>query len=352
MAHFQLERLRALPVHRDDELWEVGLIRFPVAVSSDDAQRTLIHPILSVCVSNKGGAAMSDPLLPQDMPRSALLDTLARFALDPHTPGAPALGYLPQLVRTATDDTDTATEFINAMRELGITVEVTDALPTLQEFESFLVAQSANFMDSLEPAPSPAPSILRKKGMTVDRLRAFAEAASVFFEAQPWTRFPDEVLWRVDPRPKTRALSHFTIMGGAGEQFGIGFLASPTDMMRMMYQDDPETFLTSTRQTMWSIMFDDISTLPEREAELWERESLPVARQDAYPLAMGFTPAGRLRRPSPAQLDYMEAVLRAAAQLAPEHAHEDSVAKTVRTHDGERTLHLRAALNPASAAGA
>ena len=345
MTNFQLERLCTLPVHRDDEVWEVGFISLPLQVPDGDAKQGTTRPIMAACVSSRGGVAATAPSLPQDTPRSAIFDALAMFALDPHLPGAPALGYLPKRIRTSPDGGEVATELEAVMRGIGVVVEIKAELPVLEDFASFLNEQASGLMDEAGALQSAAPGIMRTKGMTVERVRAFADAASIFFKAQPWIRFPDEVLWRVEPKPRTRALSHFTIMGGAGEQFGLGFLSSPMDMMRMMFQDDPEAFMQSRRTTMWSVTFDVIDYLPEQDADLWERESLPVAAENAYPLASGITPSGKLRRPTPEQLNYLESVLRAAAQLTPDHAHRKPIAIKVRTHDGERSLRLHVALD-------
>ncbi|MDY7110668.1 MAG: hypothetical protein SYC29_18705 [Planctomycetota bacterium] len=298
---------------------------------------------MTVCVSSRGGAAVTDPSLPQDTPRSAMLDAVASFALDPQLPGAPALGYLPKRIRTSPGGGEIAGQLEAAMRDLGVEVEIKTELPILEGLASFLDEQASSLMDEGGAPHMAVPGIMRTKGMTVERVRAFADAASIFFKARPWTRFPNEVLWRVEPKPRTRALSHFTIMGGGGEEFGLGFLTSPTDMMRMIIQDDPSAFLQSRRTTMWSVTFEDIGTLPMQDADLWERESLPVAAENGYPIPAGFTPSGKVRRPTPEQLDYLEGVLRAAAHLTPDHARGESVAMTVRTHDGERSLRLRVA---------
>jgi hypothetical protein len=346
MANLQIERLRALPVHRDDEVWEVGFLFVPMLVSDGVGTMEPTQPIIAACTSTLGGLAATDPCLPQDMPRTGLLDALAKFALDPHVPGVPALEYLPKVVRTSPDGGDVAAEFETAMRDLGVEVEVKAELPNLEDVARFLNEQASGFIEEEDDAPPPRmPAMMGKKGMTVERVRAFADAASIFFEAEPWTRFSAEVLWRVEPKPKTRALSHFTILGGGGEEFGLGFLTSPLDLMRMMFRNDPEAMARSQWSTMWSVTFEEIDGLPEKDAALWRRESLPVAAEDAYPIPLGVTPSGNFRRPTLEQMNDLEGVLRAAAQLTPDHIREDSVAFTVHTHDGERTLRLHVALD-------
>jgi hypothetical protein len=333
MPNIQLERLRTLPVHRDDEVWDVGFISLPIHASVGDAKQGTTRPIVAACASTRGGVAVTDPYLPRDMPRTAMLDALARFALDAQVPGAPALGYLPKRIRTSPGGGEVAAELETAMRDLGVEVEIKTELPVLEDFASFLDEQASGLMGEGGAGHFAAPGLMRAKGMTVERVRTFADAASIFFKARPWDRFQDEMLWRVEPKPRTRALSHFTIMGGAGEEFGLGFLSSPNDMMRMIFQGDPEAFMRSQRRTMWSVTYEHIDNLPYKDAELWERESLPVAAEDGYPLALGITPSGKSRR------------------LTPHHARRKPVEIKVRTHDGERSLRLCVALDPSHGAG-
>lgn len=333
-----------MPIRATDEVWEVGVLALPMRVPTGGAGEDT-RPVMAVCASNRGGATSSDPMLLRDLPRSALLEALARFALDAHVPGAPALGYLPKVVHLPTAEGEIAEEFGAAMKELGVSVEVKSELPVLGDFAAFLSQQLSGMLDPLGSEPAPAPGVMTGKGVTVERVRAFAEAAAEFFGARPWERFGSEVLWRVEPKPRTAPLSHFTLMGGAGETYGLGFLSSAADMTRMSELDDPSEFIMSNTRTLWSIIFGALDELPEADAALWEEESLPAAGDEGYPLAAGITPTGRVQRPTKEQLSYLEAVLRAAARLTPEIVREGGTEFEVATFDGPRVIKLRVAMS-------
>jgi hypothetical protein len=54
--------------------------------------------------------------------------------------------------------------------------------------------------------------------------------------------------------------------------------------------------------------------LPFGDADLWEEHGLPVAIDDAYPVAVQFKPDGRPRRPDAGTISYLEGLLVALAE--------------------------------------
>ena len=79
MLDLTLERLRTLPVRRTDEVWEVGVVPLPVLIP-ESGTKAAARPVVAACVSSLGGAAMSELASQQDLPSSAMVDAVAKFA--------------------------------------------------------------------------------------------------------------------------------------------------------------------------------------------------------------------------------------------------------------------------------
>jgi len=342
-----LDRLRQLPITESDETWEVGFIQIPIHVVTGLDLTDEEIPIVAACVSTRGGAAITESALPADLGACALLESICKYASEPPHPGASPRQHLPRVVRVAPSSDEATTTLIETMRELGVTVQETTEQYALDELAEVILSVDTAALSRLIQEELPeVPGILGDRRMHVERVRAFADAAAEFYNAEPWTVNPDEILWRIEPVPGTRALSHFTVMGGAGEEFGLGFLSSPREMLDIMNAHSPLDYLRSRRATLWSVTFDRIEGLPPEDARLWNEESLPVAGPAAYPLATGAASTGRIVRPSPRQLTCMEATLRAAARLTAEAAARGAVTHLVPAFGGRRRITLRVALNP------
>ncbi|HXH84962.1 MAG TPA: hypothetical protein VNN07_18790 [Candidatus Tectomicrobia bacterium] len=69
---------------------------------------------------------------------------------------------------------------------------------------------------------STVPDALEAPGMTVERMRSFAAAARAFHEAAPWRYLTDEDLIHVEAPDVGPGLRHVTVLGAAGQSFGLG----------------------------------------------------------------------------------------------------------------------------------
>ena len=85
-----------------------------------------------------------------------------------------------------------------------------------------------------------------------------------------------------------------TVLGAAGQTFGLGFFDSVEDHTETYESSEPELFSARAR---WSLFYGPISHLPFGDADLWEDHNLTVAGDDAYPLAVQFVPGRQPRRP-------------------------------------------------------
>jgi tetratricopeptide (TPR) repeat protein len=188
-----------------------------------------------------------------------------------------------------------------------------------------------------EGRPLP-PDALRARGVTVERMRAFAGAARELFEAAPWRHLTDEDLIRIEAPAVNRSLSCATVLGAAGQVFGVGFFASPRELEQLHEDADPETLIGPRGR--WSVLFGPIHEMPFGDVDLWEEHALPVAGPSAYPVAIWFGPNGRLRRPEGPMLAELEAILRALARATEDEIDSGRWSRDVPTADGPRRLTL------------
>ena len=275
---------------------------------------------------------------------TAGLDALAKFALDPLLPGTRPLNYLPARVQIAPMPEDAARTLVTALTELGVIVEIKDDFELASEFFAGLAAQMMGLNDIGGAPLIGASALMSVKGMTVERIAAFADAARSFWNAAPWRLFKGEVVWRIEPSPKTRPLKHCTVMGGGGEEFGLAFLADPMQMMAMAAADDPADYFANSVGTHWSVMFDPTEDAPRADVHFWQEHALPLAEPDAFPIPMGVTHTHRVQRPTPANLTLMEGLLRAFAPLTRAEIKTGRFAREFITFEGPRTLTLEAVM--------
>ena len=100
---------------------------------------------------------------------------------------------------------------------------------------------------------NPHPAALDAKGVTVERMRAFATDAHDFHAAAPWRYLSDEDLIHVEAPNVAAPFRHLTVLGNAGHTFGLGFHASPEAFERLHTSPDAEPFLGT--EGRWSVFF-------------------------------------------------------------------------------------------------
>jgi hypothetical protein len=132
-----------------------------------------------------------------------------------------------------------------------------------------------------ETSGAPPPTALDRKGMTVERMRAFAAAARAFHDAAPWRFLSDEDLIHVEAPSVGAAFRHVTVLGAAGQTFGLGFFASPRDLDKLRASPDPATLLEDGGR--WTVFF----------GQPWETLAVRLG-------PLGLSPRGRLPGLTPA----------------------------------------------------
>jgi tetratricopeptide (TPR) repeat protein len=226
------------------------------------------------------------------------------------------------------------------LRVLGLGDLTFRLVPDLRATKQVL----AHFAEHTRGKPLP-PDALDVPGVSAERMRAFAEAARAFYQAAPWKLLRDEDFIQVEAPSVERSLRYLSVLGAGGELCGLGFFESPEDFEAMLAAPDPRHVEGRNR---WAVWFGPIWELPFGDVELWEREGLPVAGEEAYPVALRFSPRGGIRRPDPRALAYLEGLLRALAEAGEGEIDRGRWTRRVSTFDGskEYTLAIPALLEP------
>ena len=263
-------------------------------------------------------------------------------------------------------DTDVTALAVDALVELGLkfaqtrptAIQVTDAalgaaivhalgdrelaiavVPNLDAATSF-VERMAEDKDG--PFPPPA---LGAPGVTVERMRAFAEAARDFHAAEPWRCLSDVDLVHVEAPAVDPAFRHLVVLGAGGHVFGLGFYASPEAFEGDL--EPGEAAVVSDLGDRWTVVFGPPWETPFSDLDLWEREQFPPAGPSIYAVAAS-GPAGRMRRPDARELADLEAILRALARTPEADIDQGRWSVDVTTREGVQrvVLSIPALLEP------
>ena len=188
-----------------------------------------------------------------------------------------------------------------------------------------------------ETSGATLPAVLDRKGLTVERMRAFAVAARAFHDAAPWRFLSDEDLVHVEAPSVGAAFRHVTVLGGAGQTFGLGFFASSQDFDKLYAFPDPATLLEDGGR--WTVFFGQPWETPFSDLDLWEEQGFPLAASGAYPVAAWFG-TSRMRRPDARELGEIETILLALSRTTEAEIDQGRWTHEVVAHDGARRVTL------------
>jgi tetratricopeptide (TPR) repeat protein len=318
--NFQIERLKRV-AQRKNDTWQGGLVRMPAWIEQE-GQRPF-RPWAPLWVSLKTRVVhTSDFQQPEERSTEAVLSSLADFAC-----GDELAGYRPGKVQVS--DPALAEHLRELLAEVDIEVELHNRLFALEEVIS-------DMAENIGGQP-PVPSALDAKGVTIDSIRAFAKAASEFYRARPWQHLTDEDLIEVESPFVDASLRFLSVLGGGGMAFGIGFYESPGQLESLLEQTDSSVWASEKH---WSVLFGPLTELPFSDADLWEDYNLPVAEDDAYPLAVCYLPRGKVRRAPQQILAFLEGLMRVLARSSESQIDNSRWKKTVTTSVGKMNFTL------------
>jgi hypothetical protein len=317
-----LSRFKRLP-QRTGEVWQGDIVRLPMWVEHQtDPNGPPFRPTGVLWVSLRTGLIHLD--LPTDggqaTPELALA-TFLEFGLkwEKGLEGRPA--------RVEVRAASLRDALAAPLAILDTSVAHVDELPAVRDALRHLEEQSAG---------ERLPGLLESPGMSVDRVRAFADAAAAFFVARPWDHLTNEDLLIVEGGRAPRNMRHVSILGQGGQQFGLAFFDSRRAFERLL--DAADAGRSTSRAH--GVTFGTIDELPFADGDAWQDHALPVAAPQAYPLAADIKRGGSMRRPDTRGLTHAEALLRALADTTEDELDAGTWQKRVQTFDGPIELTL------------
>ena len=318
-----INRLEHLP-QRPDVTWQGGLIHLPGWVENEEGKPC--RPYAAIWVAAESGLVAPPQLcLDESEASTAVLDGLIVFATD-----GPLGGYRPGRVEVKQEAL--ATFLSHALAGTGIDVAQRDSVPAFDRV-------AGDFVEHITDEP-PAPGALEGKGVTIDRMRAFAEAAKQFYEAAPWQHLTDEDLLRVrSPKPPA-GMGCVAVLGAGGQTFGLGFFSSQKAYWGLRTADDPASLFDQRKTDTWSLTFDGVTDIPLADSELWLEHHLPLADKQAYPCAVCYRKNGDVARPDAKTLAYLEGLLRALTMSGENQIDTGRWEVTVSIDEGTKTYRL------------
>ena len=316
-------RFRRLP-QRAAEVWQGGIVRLPMWTEDPaDPDGPPLRPSGAVWVSLRTGLfhAVLAKEGTEATPQLAL-DTLLEFGLK----RARELDGRPARIEVRDPALRDALTATLAALDTGIAVvedqpAVRDALRTFEEGE-----------DGGETMPG----VMETPGMSIERVRAFADAAAFFHAAKPWDRLADEDLVAVEGEQVPRDLRFVSVLGQASAQRGLCFFDSRRAFERDLEMADAGDVPAQSN----SVIFDRIDGLPFADVDLWQDHGLPVAAPDAYPMMAEMKPDDTVLRPNPRALSFSEGLLRALAIATEDELDAGTWQTRVETFDGPLDLRL------------
>jgi len=302
----------------EGDTWQAAVARFPGWVDDDDVP---YRPKIAVAVSADSGLVGSSDVSV------------------PTTPGA-------DLVQEAID----SLAEIMGQRPAKIEIddpELLDALTALTKGEGIVVECRKNLPLLAEPMEEMAREIVKDEsfvaanripGVTIDHLRAFAEAAGAFHEAAPWRLLDSSDIIEVGaPRPAPN-VRYACILNAYGEQ-GLG-LAEGRSLLDMGDADEEEGAARLATESLWSVTFCDPWEVPIAEHDLWLDEGLPTDPTGRIPAAVQYGPKRRIRRASPKMLAFFEGLFLALARSTEDQLDSGEWEMIVETSQGRLELSL------------
>ncbi|HYW79189.1 MAG TPA: hypothetical protein VE890_06400, partial [Thermoguttaceae bacterium] len=188
MRESQLDQLKSLP-QRAEDTWQGGLFPMPI-----EAMPESLRPLVPMWISVRSEFVHAGSLLmPDDGNLGAVVDAL--LDLPNHIDGR---GHRPG--RIEVNDSALAEHLDGLLADAGIEVRLVDRLEAVEQALDSMVEFMQRDGGPLSGPPVPGP--LDGKGVSVEQLRSFAEAAADFYRAAPWQYVTDVDLIRIEkPKP-------------------------------------------------------------------------------------------------------------------------------------------------------
>ena len=315
LTDFAFERLRRLP--QRDDVFELAVVRLPRWVVPPG--ETPYRPVVSVARSRREGTLADGAVVPPaEREQLNLLDALAKLAAHRTT------GHRPRVVEVR--DAALLEPLRARLTPLDVQVELVAALPLIDELESDMAREFTG--------EEPEKGYLDGDGVTLEHVRAFADAAQAFHASHLWWHLCDYDLLCLDTPVPARAFTCVSVLSGLDGELGLAFFDSPAEHAE--YASNRSDTALIRRRARWSCTFDPVYELPNPDSDLWEQHALPVAAAEAYPMLGCFGAEQYPVRANAAELVHVEGLLRALAATTEDELDAGRWSRTVRTHAGGR----------------
>ncbi len=318
-----IEQLRNLPKH--PTILQGGIFPWPHLVRGEGGQP--FRPLVPLWTEAESGHVYTDTLLaPDEDPFRATLEGFYGFiekVLDSQACPTCLKVRDPELAQYLRDN----------LADTGIDVQLTDHLPELD-------AAVASMVKMVEAQGSDLPGLLDSRGVTIGRIRSFADAAAAFYRAAPWRWLSDTDLIQVETPKPPRGMAFLVVLGAGRNTFGLALYPSRVAYDRFLRASRQQTLGPDIAGGLSQVIFDTVEDLPLADAALWNEHQLPVAGDRAYPLVMRYVARGDVKRPSKRDLAFLAGLLRALGGSSEAEIDSGRWSKEVITDDGPGTFTL------------
>lgn len=199
--------------------------------------------------------------------------------------------------------------------------EFAEALAALIEGEDIVVACRNDLPLMAEPMEAmlreltteePLDAANKVPGVTIEHLRAFAEAAEIFHRAAPWRQLhSSDIIEVAAPRPAPN-VRYACILHAHGE-CGLG-LTGERSILETSEGDGEKALARLANESLWSVTFREPWEVPVAEHDAWLEHGLATDPEGRIPAAVQYGPKRRVRRASPKILAFFEGLFRALTE--------------------------------------
>lgn len=312
-----IDRLNSLP-QRADETWQGGLVRMPQWITGEDREPYRPYAPLWVAVRSDM-VHVGTVTAPEEQDLELAVEALIEFALEDKFGG-----YRPGRIEVA--DQALAERLVGLAAPCGIEVKLVERLEA--------VARAVESLQTFDrEGELPVPGALEGAGVSLERMRTFADAAAAFYRAALWQFVTDVDLIRIHPPPPPSGMEYCVVLGAGRSMYGLAFYASVAQYAKFVRAAGEFGGDLLAGKGLWQLAFHPITQIPSGDSDLWLDHGLPVAGQRAYPALMRFGPGRQIARATADELAFVEGLLRALAETTEEEIDSGRWQKDLATHD-------------------
>jgi tetratricopeptide (TPR) repeat protein len=335
------DRFMRLP-RRSNETWQGGVVGLPFFAVDAESEEPIRQMAIAWANLATNDITLSSVDASEAQDRDRVLDAFLDLGLRNRKAreGRPA--------RLGVQDESLGVFIKDALRDAELEVVVLPALPRIEEEIEAIVRS--------EHDGPPPPSALDAPAVTMERMRAFADAARHLYDRAPWNDIGHEDLVVVDDEVEP----------------GLDFYSSRDQFEEEIDEDDDEFEAEDDDEEddddeddddeddddeddddeeeeeiddlgagfHWRLDYVPVHELPVFDVGLWADSDLPVAGPRAYPVAIKRLGDREFERPDAARLAYLEGLLRAMAETTEADVDSGRWTRTVETAEGALTYRL------------